>query len=226
MVRFHMNTVVIKYHHIVDLLEDLVQADPSNPTDLIICSSRIDFLDQITPALHGHSADTPTGLENDEDHHEASITSAHAFLVPTLGLLNTSQHVKLVFCPTISALRGYLAGYVGSASLPSTSGASQLVVLNNLALHHKSSEFTVQGLSQTFAAIVSAGTRSRRRVRLVECKDVHESSGDDHGSDLWNKQVPLLSTSVKIGEQAARWGRRTFRVSRIASRWFKFEAST
>lgn len=220
-----MNTILLKYKHVFELLQDLVDAHTPAPTDLIICSSRTEFLGQIIAGLH----DEPVASQAEPDSNspetapDTPLTSIHPFLKPTLNRLSASQNIKLVFCPTISVLRGHLAGYLVELSRLHPAGQPRLVIVDSLALHHGSSEFTVQGLSQTLATMVAAGARASRHVQLVECMDLQDSSSTDHGPQLWNKEVPLLSSSIKIGEGGARWGLRTIPVARIASRWFKFE---
>lgn len=187
-----------------------------------------------------------TEVQGDKNHASRSSDGGggqQVFLSPILNLLGASQSIKLVFCPTIPSLRAYfasidedgLAAASTSASTdpgPSLSSPSssrrpcQIIVLNLLAQHHGSSEFTLQGLSQTMATIVSAGARTKQAVRLVECKDANDPSNAHLGSTLWDVEVPLLSVSIKIGEGGARWGRRTVSVKKIAGRWFRVETST
>lgn len=182
-------------------------------------------------------------VQGDENHASRSGSSGgghQAFLSPILNLLGASQSIKLVFCPTIPSLRAYFASIADdNLAAPSTSTStdtgrpssspsrrlSQIIVLNLLVQHHGSSEFTLQGLSQTLATIVSAGARTRQAVRLVECKDANDPSNAHLGSTLWDLEVPLLSVSIKIGEGGARWGRRTVQVKKIAGRWFRVEKS-
>ena len=101
-----------------------------------------------------------------------------------------------------------------------------MVILNLLAMHHGTSEFTLQGLSQTFAAAISAAHRTGRGLKLVECKDINDPSNPSRGPALWQAEVQLLSAAIKIGEAGQNWGRRTIAVVKIASRWFKLENRT
>ncbi|KAK5060016.1 hypothetical protein LTR84_009900 [Exophiala bonariae] len=248
-----MNTVAIKYTYVLDLLKDLIRNHSSvspQAVNLVICSTRDDFLGQVLSSLHPplqpgiatnatlearHHDEIEHGAEGpDEDDYGSSRSSHQLFLSPVLSLLSASQSVKLIFCPTIPTLRAYFSSLYevdgngdGDMAAPedssSTSKSSQIIVLNMLAQHHGSSEFTLQGLSQTLATIVSAGARTSQAVRLVECKDANDPSNDQFGSNLWDMEVPLLSLSIKIGEGGARWGRRTVQVKKIASRWFRRE---
>lgn len=220
-----MNTILLKYKHAVEILQDLVDAHSPTPTDLIICSSRTEFLGQIIAGLHDEPVDPQAEADSKspETAPDTPLTPTHPFLKPTLNRLSASQNVKLVFCPTVSVLRGHLSSYLVELSRLHPAGQPRLVIVNSLALHHGSSEFTVQGISQTFATMVATGARARRHVQLIECMDTQDSNSTDHGPQLWNKEVPLLSSSIKIGEGGARWGLRTVPVARIASRWFTFE---
>ncbi|RVX70756.1 hypothetical protein B0A52_05407 [Exophiala mesophila] len=220
-----MNTILLKHNNVLDLLQALVDAHSSTSIDLIICSSRTEFIAQIIAGLQKE----PAVSQVEDDGHgggsetESPIKPTHPVLKPTLNRLYTSQNVKLIFCPTVSALRAYLSGYLVQLPRPDPTSQRRTVIVNSLALHHGSSEFTVQGLSQTMATMVAAGARARRQVQLVECMDSQDSNTADHGPQLWNNEVPLLSSSLKIGEGGARWGLRTIPVARIASRWFEFK---
>ena len=229
-----MNSISYKYDYVFELLEDLCTDPPSTQTNLIVCSSKEDFLGQIIPALDGHDDESrPTTPRSGEGHSQPDPASpprlSRDFLSPILHLLSTSQSVNLIFCPTIPTLRGYLSGYVslpGPASCesrPSSLHASQVIVLNLLALHHGSSEFNLQGLSRSFATAVAAAHRTSRHLTLAECRDISDPSSPIRGSGLWQAEVPLLSGSIKIGEGGASWGRRTISVLKVASRWFSVQ---
>ncbi|KEF55329.1 uncharacterized protein A1O9_08079 [Exophiala aquamarina CBS 119918] len=226
-----MNSIVTRYTYVVDLLQDLVRNQSNNPTVLVICSTREDFLDQIISGLQARSDDPATTLHHDGDgDQEVPSRSASApdpdFLSPVLSALNASRLIKLAFCPTISSLRAYFSSCGATSMAPTSFKTTDLIILNLVGQHHGSSEFTFQGLSQTLATVVSAGMRMHQAVQLVECKDVNDPSNANFGSTLWSAEVPLLSMSIKIGEDGARWGRRSVRVHKIASRWFRTEKST
>lgn len=243
-----MNTIAVGYTHVLDLLQDLIRnhsSESPQPVSLMICSTREEFLGQVLSGLQRppRAAAAMTGVTSEARHHDDGIehdtetpdeeddetrSNHQMFLSPILNLLSASQSTKLIFCPTIPILRAYFSSIYNvhgltSEAPTSTSRASQIIVLNLLAQHHGSSEFTLQGLSQTLATIVSAGKRTSQVVRLVECQDVNDPSNAHVGSTLWDLEVPLLSVSIKIGEGGARWGRRTVQVKKIASRWFRME---
>ncbi|EXJ84443.1 hypothetical protein A1O3_05111 [Capronia epimyces CBS 606.96] len=227
-----MNFITTKYDYALDLLEDIVKADHPLPTDLVICSTREDFHDQLLTQLARHhdelrpSATSPAQDESNGEADDVSPTGrSHPLLAPTLQVLSASRFCSLRFCPTTTVLRGYLASYylqtVSKSSAPTSSFEGRVVILNLLALHHGTSEFTLQGLSQTLATAVSAAHGAKRQLELVECRDIHDPSNPSRGPALWQADVQLLSGAVKIGEGGASWGRRSISVMMIASRWFQ-----
>lgn len=232
-----MNFVTTKYDFVLDLLEDITKKDPPVPTDLIVCSAREEFLAEVVSQLDRHYAEqtvSRTDPEDESSDQTAQVGSSlkrHVLSSASLWILNASQYCRLVFCPSITALRGYLSGCVSSSAMPipltgpRCSEKGQLIILNLLRLHHGSSEFTLQGLSQTFATAVSAAHRTNRPLQLVECKDIGDPADPNRGPTLWHAEVPLLNGSIKIGEGGASWGRRTISTMKIASRWFRVQAS-
>ncbi|KIW33731.1 uncharacterized protein PV07_00557 [Cladophialophora immunda] len=223
-----MNSIIVKYNYELELLEDVLQEPSHVPTELVICSPRGDFLGQLVGQLDQlrdrSGVQTPPLQEEPDTHSEERLSDPRSILLSrTLHVLSASQLVNLVFCPTIPVLRGYLSGYVSRTVAPSTQSMGPIIILNLLAMHHGTSEFTLQGLSQTLAAAVSAGHRTNRALKLVECKDINDPLNPDRGPRLWQAEVQLLSAAVKIGEPGQSWGRRTISAMRIASRWFRVE---
>ncbi|KIW11956.1 hypothetical protein PV08_09230 [Exophiala spinifera] len=220
-----MNCLVCTtYTSIVDLLNALLSRhDASTDTDLIVCSTRAEFLHEVLAQLdHQHaSAAEPGNDDGDLDLPD----SRHALLSPTLSLLSASQHCRLVFCPTITTLRGYLSSYSARVSHIGVSNRHcQIMIVNLLRQHSGTAEFTLQGLSHTFASAVSAAHTTRRPLRLVELQDTGDHPDPNQGPGLWSAQVPLLNTAIKIGEGGTAWGRRTISVEKVASRWFRRES--
>ena len=227
-----MNLVSTKYNFVLDLLDDIVKHNPPLQTDLIICSTRVEFLTELLAQLDRHHAEHEAATSEQDVgqvDQKTSPSSSQILLSPSLYLLNASRYCRLVFCPAITVLRGYLSSYVpkpsdqGHPAAVRSLGNGHIVIVNLLRLHHGSSEFTLQGLSQTFATAVSAAYRTNGSLKLVECKDIDDTSDPSKGPALWQAEVPLLSGSIKIGEGGASWGRRTVSATRIASRWFRFE---
>ncbi|KAJ9602895.1 hypothetical protein H2200_012675 [Cladophialophora chaetospira] len=225
-----MTFVITKHDYILELLEDIIQQGAQARTDVIVCSAREDFVGQILAELYRHHLENQpegTSPEDDEDDNEGESripSPTHILLSKALHVLNSSQLVHLYFCPTITLFRGFLSGYGTSLTTASQSNGS-MVVLNLLAMHHGTSEFNLQGLSQTLASAVSAAHRTGRDLRLVECKDIKDPANPSRGWPLWEAEVQLLSAAIRIGEAGQNWGRRTISVMKIASRWFKVDDS-
>jgi len=152
-----MNYITTSHNHILELLEDIVKLSHLNATELIICSTKEDFLEQVLSEIDHYNADirTTTSSHQEDDgnrpREQTSSSPSHILLSRTLQLLSASQHVNLIFCTTITVLRGYLSGFVSKPSPMSPSSSSpssgQITILNLLAMHHSTSEFTLQGLS-------------------------------------------------------------------------------
>ncbi|KIW64310.1 hypothetical protein PV04_09254 [Phialophora macrospora] len=212
-----MNSIWTKHDYISELLEDTIQQSTQSQTDLIICSAKEDFVSQVLAEIHQHHLE-----DSDERDETVILASNHILLSRSLHVLRASQHINLIFCPTLTVLRGYLSGLVPNLTKCSPA-LGPVMIVNLLAMHHGTSEFTLQGLSQTFATAVSAARRTRRALKLVECKDITDLSNPHRGAALWQAEVQLLSAAIKIGEAGQNWGRRTISVMRIASRWFKVE---
>jgi hypothetical protein len=232
-----MQQISTKCTYSLELLEDLLKSGQrySLHTTVIICWERPDFfnrlLQQISQAREQqHLREIPPS-----QHAAAEITEErdaghnrhleHTFLTPTLQLLASSKAIKLAYCPTVPSLRAYLSSYPPLHASDARNGSRfpRILILDLLALHHGTSEFTLQGLSRTFASAVSAALRSQSALTLTECKDINDPSNPHRGSRLWNAEVPLLSGSVKIGQEGAKWAGRSITIQKIAARLFTFE---
>jgi hypothetical protein len=221
-----MNRIVTDVHQSLQLLEHLTQHPSERPATLIVCSSRLAFFHQIAQQVQHQSqnatdaeAEPPVDAEqidSESDH----VPKAHPFERAALSLLAASRDIRLVYCPTIPLLRGYLASRCVDTYSPST-GIAHMIILDLLALHHGTSEFTLQGLGRTLATAVSAAHRAKCHLSLVECKDNSDPDNPDRGAVLWDRQVPLLSASVKIGLEGSRWAGRGIAIAHLASRWFR-----
>ena len=223
-----MNSIVTRHDYILDLLEDLINQPHRSQAELLICSTKEEFVSQVFAELDQlHVQDQPGPAAPQEESNvgyeeRTTLGPSHALLSRTLQILSASQHIRLIFCPTLTVVRGYLSGYmIGFANSPQPLGS--LFILNLVALHYGTSAFTLQGLSQTLATAVSAARRASRALQLVECKDITDPSNLNRGSTLWQAEVQLLSAAIKIGQAGQNWGRRTISVEKIASRWFQTE---
>lgn len=217
-----MKRVVVYYDTAPELLEDQLRAQHGNTT-LIICSSKKQFLQQLSPFLSVHQPTQAAACEEDtepEDTHQNQ--QPHLLLEPTLQLMSISKATKLAFCPTINTLRAYLSSLRILDHTKSAPPAS-LMIVDLILLHHATSEFSMQGLMRSLASAVEAAARNKADLRLCECRDVHDLENPDRGARLWDAQVPLLSGSVRLRDEDAGWSGRLISVRAIAGRWFEFE---
>lgn len=182
-----------------DLLEEICQrTDPS--CLLIACCTREYFLSQI--AEHG------------------ALNRGSSLLVATLRQMSASEKTQVAFCPDIQIFRAYLTALPYSDLHRSV---EHVVVLDMLVLHYATSDFTVQGLSRTFAVLASTNGTLRGNMELVECSNSGEVGSASEGSMRWNEQVPLLSGSIKIGEAGQGWASLKTSIKSFAQRWIEFD---
>jgi hypothetical protein len=163
-------------------------------------------------------------------------------LIPTLHQVAASRYINLVFVPTLSHLRVYLAVFppeAGKGPLeqkfdkPGTK-TPLLVVYGLVELHRDTSEWSAQGLGNSLAGLVEAGERSGRKIVLIEeRKEQGVEDRGDWGEDeikrerrkVWEEKVPMLNGSVRragLESEDGAWSGRTVEVGRILARWFKF----
>jgi hypothetical protein len=163
-------------------------------------------------------------------------------LIPTLHQVATSRYINLVFVPTLSHLRAYLAVFPPEAGKgppeqkfdkPGTK-TPLLVVYGVVELHRDTSEWSAQGLGNSLAGLVEAGKRSGRKIVLIE--ERKEQGVEDRGDwsedeikrerrKVWEERVPMLNGSVRragLESEDGAWSGRTVEVGRILARWFKF----
>jgi hypothetical protein len=147
-----------------------------------------------------------------------------------LDLLASSQSIKLAFCPSIPTLRAYLSVFQPpSIALSPTSAPPPppcLFIVDLLALHHGTSEFTLQGLSRTLASAISAAFQTKSTLTLVEVKDTNDQTNPNRGPRLWDTHVPLLNASIKIRQEGVKWAGRSVPIRSFARRWFTFDSAS
>ncbi|SPQ25437.1 8a0f07e9-1128-43eb-b98c-dbc46df36b2c [Thermothielavioides terrestris] len=140
----------------------------------------------------------------------------HPLLTAPLAQLAVTRHIRTVFIPTVTHLRAFLS------SSSSKTGPPLLVVYGFLALHRGTSEWSVQGLGASAAALVEAGRRARLGVVVVEQQQQRQQQrppvGLEQGGALLTKEalleerVPVLSGSARRaggGLQGTGWAGKT-----------------
>ncbi|CAI7675239.1 unnamed protein product [Penicillium manginii] len=192
-----------------DLVTDLLQQllNTCKNTRLIICGTRTEFLIQLSAAIRTQSS-------------EPNAETRHHLLTKTIGLLANSSKIQLAFCPSLESLRAYLAVFTsvhGAGMEAENLDRSQvLAILDLVALHATTTEFSAQGLSRTLATAVETASRAQMDLVLYP-------SSSDWGSGLWDTQVPLLNGSLRIRSEDGGWGGRGLPIKRVAERWFEFD---
>lgn len=133
--------------------------------------------------------------------------------------------MRLIFCPTLEHLRAYVSVIRVPSPLISDElnyNRPLLTVVDLLALHVRTSEFSAQGLSRTLAAAVEAAARKGLDLLLCECRNALDSAAPS-GQRLWYEHVPILNGSVRMGGEDSIWRGRGVTVKRVAERWFEFD---
>ncbi|PYI06379.1 hypothetical protein BO78DRAFT_397332 [Aspergillus sclerotiicarbonarius CBS 121057] len=196
---------------VTDFLQHILNQDAPS-TLLLVCSTRELFLEQLFAASHMQPGEA---------------AERRQILTKTIGLLSKSRRIKLVFCPTLEHLRAYLSVIQSPGSLHNVSGDGGqtrrplMAILDPLALHIPTSEFSAQGLSRTFAIAVEVSSQAEMDLVLCESRDATDPADSGQGEVLWYTQVPLLNSSVRIGEESTSF-RREVPVKRVMQRWFDF----
>jgi hypothetical protein len=221
------------------------------PTTVLICQHRATFLISLLNSIKTASLAQEPPLPPKDETAEPTRENPrrHPLLIPTLHQIVTSKHVKLVFIPTVSHFRAYLAAFPPPTSDPPPEQVFDkpgkkvplLLVYGLVELHRDTSEWSAQGLENSVSILVEAGWRSDIRVVVVEEKaltdEYHQRKiGEDDDEEVekrkwkqlckvWEQRVPMLNGSVRragLDSEDGAWSGRTVEVGRILARWFKF----
>lgn len=221
---------VLFRHSVVDLVEYLMNQTSGRVT-LLVCSTRERFLEQLWRCYDPARQQAPsTNLDhtgpyehenNDEQpRNDHTHLRNHALISKTVGLLAKSSRIRVIFCPTLEHARAFLAtlhirGAMHGAQAEERHDhhRSLLAVIDILECHRRTAEFSAQGISRSLALLVEAAFRTDMDVVLGECED---------GETRWDTNVPILSSSIRIGGDNGPFSGRGVSVQRIAERWFDF----
>lgn len=227
----HQSPVAIRLGDSIEIINFTLKQH-SLTTTIIVCASRSDFLADLQgKPQRTHSTHLPKSDENSDD-----------YLSPTLHLLATSRKVQLAFTPTLPHLRAYLTAFNPpqnpvAASLQHhqpSSDMSMLVILSLVDLHRPTSEHSAQGISRTLAIAVEAARLAGMKLVLGEHyieDDNDDINGINDGAngafnraqqDPWTEQIPILSGSVRFGDDERLRTGRTVDVGKVLGRWCRF----
>lgn len=217
-----------------DFLNYILDDSDAYATVLIVCSTRDFFLEQLSACTRNHPQRTSPPAQDKYEHGPNLDLRPHptqrtcSLLAKTIGLIAQSQRVKLVFCPTVAHLRAYLSVLLTDMQQwmkldNSRYCQKMLAILDLVALHCNTVEFSAQGLSRTLASAVEAASKQDASLVLSECAHTIAPC-PEHGEGLWHMHVPLLSDALRIGDDGrSTWTGRGIPIKRIAQRWFRFE---
>ena len=200
-------------------------------TALIPCVSRSDYLADLLGNLHR----TPPSQWSTSD-------GGCDFLSPSLQLLAASRKVKLAFTPTLPHLRAYLAAFnpstkYGAAWLQcrqSSFPVPILLILGLVDLHRPTNEHSAQGISRTIAIAVESARLAGLKLVIGEYHkgaDNNDVNGFHEGvtgvsdratQDPWAEEIPILSGSIRFGNNEELRTGSTVDVGRVLKRWCKF----
>ncbi|KAI0193144.1 hypothetical protein F4808DRAFT_442301 [Astrocystis sublimbata] len=221
------------------------------PTILIICSSKAEFLESVVEDIRTQPAKTTpnivdleeehkSGEEHEEQHDEepphpskpvnrGETDMKHALLSSPLSQIATSRHIRVVYTPTVTHLRAYLAVFSPKDSrvpAPPTSthgmrhGKPRIILYGFLGLHRDTSEWSAQGISNTTATLVDLAHRLSWPALVIEPRSSITFE------EILQEAVPILSGGARklvpdFDEGA--WSGRTVELGRILGRWVRFQ---
>ena len=174
---------------------DFIINNHTNPTTLIICSSREAFIQDFLSTDTQHTSTNTGGDLGDRDQTTIDTPKASSplehLLQPTLHLLSGTRSINLPFCPDVPHLLAYLTLLSHRDTATSPPGVGQiesegkipiLAILNPIGLYRSTSSFSVQGLNRFFACAVETAFVLGRKLIIAECVDP-QSRGDESDED-------------------------------------------
>lgn len=223
--------VAVRFGDSTEIIDFILQKYNLTTTTLIVCASRVDFL-----------ADLQSKLQRTRTAQGSNPDGSSDLLSPTLQLLATSRKVQLAFTPTLSHLRAYLTAFNPATNDKSarldchhpTYVMPMLVVLGLVDLHRPSSEHSAQGISRTLAIAVEAARLAGMKLAIGEyykkddnddingIRDSANGFFDGTQQDPWTEQIPILSGSVRFGNNEGLRTGSTVDVRKVLGRWCRF----
>ncbi|PNY23542.1 Uncharacterized protein TCAP_06519 [Tolypocladium capitatum] len=193
----------------------------THPTTLLISWPRQQFLDALVRDIDQQQLPPPASQDTDD-----AASPNHPLLKATLMQVAVSRHIRIIFVPTITHLRAYLATFSAAESrippppnLRPSGVAPLLLVYGFLELHRDGSEWSAQGLNTSAAGFVESAARNGFRAVIVEPR---RTDADDELRKALGENLPVLSGSMKRDDGS--WSGRTVPIQRVLARWFEFES--
>jgi hypothetical protein len=176
-----------------------------------------------------------TSLDKEGQSLQPSSTAgarAAQLLAAPLYQVAVARHIRVVFVPTVSHLRAYLSVFsvadskVAAPPSPAhgigTAPKEPLLLIHGLLdLHRSTSEWSVQGISNTAAIFVETARRIGFQAVAVE----PQTYGEVCMEDLLAERMPILSGSARRAGpdlEGSGWTGRTVDVRSVLKRWFQF----
>jgi hypothetical protein len=196
----------------------------SDPSTIVICGRRREFLQALLQDCHGQ-----------DNHHEDGLATprSNLLLTNTIGLIAQSQSIRMVFVEDLPQLRAYLSTFVPQGLDKESKTAYEkpgnttpmLFLINPISLHELTSEFSAQGLTRTLALAVEAA--HRYELQLLMAQTTSESCHNEENemgqmTSPWTMEIPLLNGSIRFGGGESLPIGKTVRISQVVRRWFRF----
>ncbi|PHH70254.1 hypothetical protein CDD82_7245 [Ophiocordyceps australis] len=179
------------------------------PTTVFICSPRADFVNALSADLEAQKQ-------------QQQLSQHPLLLPPSIHQLVVSQHICLIFVPSVAHLRAALAVFTGPAScLPPQDDAPDApdplpplcLVYGFIRLHRHGSEWSAQGLGISASLVVAAASRNSLVAIIADAPS--------ESSPLF-LQVPIVSGSLPRPDGS--WNSPTVLLGTVLGRWFQQEA--
>ncbi|KAL2760124.1 hypothetical protein ACRALDRAFT_2093097 [Sodiomyces alcalophilus JCM 7366] len=240
-----MNTPMVLSPATPTELLQYILAYQTHPTTLLICSTRADFLSSLARDVQTQVPQQDESRCDDRDDRDNRDPGpAHlpsSLLAAPIYQVAVARHIRILFLPTVTHLRAYLAiftpedskvpppplprakGVEATSASTSTSTSNRhrpplLLAYGFLSQHRDTSEWSAQGIGTTAAALVEAASRHEFRAALVEPRD---DGGHATFNALLSEPAPVLSGGARRDEGG--WMGRTVEVRSVLARWFRFQ---
>lgn len=197
------------------------------PTTIIVGSSKEEFINALT--LETQPLPETRKVEAAEEISEPALQDptsehvAHPILRKSLLQTAISRHIRIIFTPSATHLRAWLATFSPSSSKVkpppiasiATPAPPALLVYGLVELHKDSSEWSAQGIGETVATLIDASAKHGFQAVVIEPVRY------DGVEDWLDVNVPLLKgTTMK---EDGTYGGRHVKLEVVLGRWFNFE---